>query len=62
MDIHENLHYFYVKNNHILDNTFLKWYLKYWYAMDLADRIYTYSIIDNDVNMVNLATISISCI
>ena len=53
VDIHENLHYFYVKNNHILDNSFLKWYLKYWYAMDLAEE-YTIHIIDNDVNMVTL--------
>ena len=53
IDIHEHLQYFYVKNNHILDNVFLKWYLKYWYFLDLEDD-YTLSIIDHNVKILKV--------
>jgi len=55
IDIHDHLHYFYVKDNHILDNIFLKWYIKYWFYLDLATE-YKINIIDENINMLSLDT------
>ena len=52
-EIHEFLHYFYLKENKILDTEFLKWYMKYWYKMKLEDN-YTLHIIDSDINLLTL--------
>jgi len=54
LDIHEHLHRFYLKDNHILDTVFLKWYLKFWFFFDLPAE-YAINIIDNDVNIFTLA-------
>ena len=53
MEIHDYLEYFYVDGNHILDPLFLKWYLKYWFQVDLSDN-YILHIIDTDVNIIEL--------
>jgi len=53
MEIHDYLEYFYVDGNHILDPLFLKWYMKYWFQVNLSDD-YTLHIIDTDVNIVEL--------
>ena len=53
VDIHEHLQQFYLKDNHILDPLFLKWYLKFWFFLDLPKE-YTVNIIDTDVNIFSL--------
>jgi len=40
---------FYIEGN-VLDHTFFKWYMKYWYSTDLKDD-YKLHIIDNSVNV-----------
>ena len=52
-EIHEFLHYFYLKENKILDTEFLKWYMEYWYKIKLADN-YKIHIIDHMVNIVTI--------
>lgn len=54
LDIHEHLQQFYLEDNHILDELFLKWYLKFWFFFDLPEE-YTINIIDNDVNIFTLS-------
>ena len=54
-EIHEYLHYFYLDGNKILDKAFLKWYMNYWYQMDLANT-YKLHIIDNNINIFTLGT------
>jgi len=55
VDIHEHLPQFYVQDNHILDELFLKWYMKFWFCLDLPVE-YTVNIIDNDVNIFILSS------
>ena len=50
MEIHQNLHYFFLKGNKIFDKNFLKWYMKYWFKKDLEEN-YKLHIIDNSVNI-----------
>ena len=52
-DIHEHLNLFYLEDNHILDAVFLKWYLKFWFFLDLPKE-YVINIIDKDVNIFTL--------
>lgn len=54
VDIHEHLQQFYLEDNHILDELFLKWYLKFWFFLDLPNQ-YTINVIDNDVNIFTLS-------
>ena len=53
VDIHEHLEHFYLEDNHILDAVFLKWYLKFWFFLDLPKE-YIINIIDKDVNIFTL--------
>ena len=50
IEIHENLHYFFLKNNKLFDKNFLKWYMKYWFKIELEDT-YKLHIIDNSINI-----------
>ena len=52
-DIQENLDFFFLEKNKILDKTFLEWYLKFFYDCDLNDD-YKLHIIDNNVNVITL--------
>jgi len=54
IEIHDYLDYFNIVGNHILDTLFLKWYMKYWYHINLTDD-YTLHIIDSDVNIIELS-------
>ena len=49
-EIHQEMPKFYIKNNKILDNTFLKWYLFKFMSMNIGDDYYLH-IIDKDINM-----------
>ena len=51
--IHKNLEGFYLKDNDLLDYTFLKWYVNTFHGIILADT-YKLSIIDSDINMFKL--------
>lgn len=53
LEIHEHLDHFYLEDNHILDKVFLKWYLKFWFFLDLPKE-YMIHIIDKDVNIFTL--------
>ena len=53
IDISEKLKYFYTKNNTILDNMFLKWFLYYYYDKKLLDT-YKLHIIDKDANIITM--------
>ena len=53
IDIGEKLKYFYTKNNTILDNMFLKWFLYYYYDEKLLDN-YKLHIIDKDANIITM--------
>ena len=57
-EIHEHLHYFYVKGNKLFDKNFLKWYLKYWFQVDLSDN-YILHIIDILLCHLELADLSL---
>ena len=50
IELQEHMEYFYLKDNKILDNIFLKWYLKYWYNIELEPD-YKLHIIDNQINI-----------
>lgn len=50
ISIHDNLDQFYLNNNKILDKNFLKWYLNYFYSMELSSD-YKLHIIDSDINI-----------
>jgi len=52
--IREHLHHFYIQKNVILDNQFLKWYLRRFYTEELADT-YVLHIIDNSVNVLSVS-------
>ena len=54
IDITTDIKRFYVINNNILDQTFIEWFLKKFNNIDLNDEHYTISIIDNNVNMIEL--------
>ena len=51
--IHKNLESFYVDDNDILDETFLKWYAKTFYDVTVSEN-YKLNIIDADINMFNI--------
>jgi len=53
IDIHKNLDQFYIAGSRILSKTFLEWYLKVWYDMELND-VYTLKIFDKDVNLFSI--------
>ena len=48
--IHKKLEGFYLEDNTLLDEAFLEWYVKTFYAIILDDK-YKLSVIDSDVNM-----------
>ena len=50
MSIHKKLEGFYLEDNTLLDESFLEWYVKTFYAIILDDN-YKLSVIDSDVNM-----------
>ena len=50
VDINEHLEQFYVNGNQILDITFLKWYLYYFYNIELNND-YKLDIIDSNIKM-----------
>ena len=50
IDINEHLEKFYVNGNQILDITFLKWYLYYFYNIELNND-YKLDIIDSNIKM-----------
>ena len=52
-DIQDNLDFFFLEENKILDKTFLMWYLKFFYDCDLKDD-YKLHIIDSNVNVIIL--------
>ena len=52
-EIHEYLPYFYLKGNKLFDKKFLKWYLDYWYKIDLEGE-YSLNIIDHEINIIQL--------
>jgi len=54
IEIHDYLDYFNIVGNHILDTTFLKWYMKYWYHINLTED-YMLHVIDADVNILELS-------
>tara|TARA_A100001011_G_scaffold400033_1_gene511856 strand:+ start:92 stop:697 length:606 start_codon:yes stop_codon:yes gene_type:complete len=49
IEINDNLKSFYLNGNIILDNIFMKWFMKYFYNKNIEK--YTISIIDENVNM-----------
>ena len=53
IDIHKYLDQFYTVGNSILSKSFLKWYLKSWYNIELCDE-YTLKIFDKDVNLFSI--------
>tara|TARA_Y100000389_G_scaffold203761_1_gene253332 strand:- start:5745 stop:6446 length:702 start_codon:yes stop_codon:yes gene_type:complete len=53
IDIGDNLECFYIKNNIILDNIFLKWFIYYYYDEKLLDT-YKLHIIDKDANIITM--------
>jgi len=53
IDIHKHLDHFYTVGNSILSKSFLRWYLKTWYNMELCDK-YTLKIFDKDVNLFSI--------
>ena len=57
IDIHHNLDKFYLKGNKILDTNFLKWYLSYFYKMELPEN-YELRIFDKDINLFDLGKIN----
>ncbi len=50
IDINEHLKFFYVNGNQILDIVFLKWYLYYYYNIEL-DTDYKLDIIDSNIKL-----------
>ena len=53
IDIHKHLDHFYTVGNRILSKSFLRWYLKSWYNIELCDK-YTLKIFDKDVNLFSI--------
>ena len=53
IDIHKHLDHFYTVGNSILSKSFLRWYLKSWYNIELCDK-YTLKIFDKDVNLFSI--------
>ena len=54
IDITNDIKPFYIINNTILDKTFVEWFLKTEKHIDLNNEEYVISIIDNNVNMIEL--------
>ena len=54
IDITKDIKPFYIINNTILDKTFVEWFLKTEKHIDLNNEEYVISIIDNNVNMIEL--------
>ena len=53
IEIQDNLDFFFLENNKILDKKFLLWYLNFFYNRDLQDD-YKLHIIDSSVNLITL--------
>lgn len=53
IDIYKHLDHFYTVGNSILSKSFLSWYLKSWYNIELCDK-YTLKIFDKDVNLFSI--------
>ena len=53
IEIQDELKYFYLEGNEILDKIFLKWYVKYWFHIDLKED-YKLQIIDSNVNIITM--------
>jgi hypothetical protein len=53
IDIHKHLDQFYIVGNSILSESFLRWYLKSWYNIELCNE-YTLKIFDKDVNLFSI--------
>ena len=53
IDIHKHLDQFYTVGNSILSKSFLRWYLKSWYNIELCYE-YTLKIFDKDVNLFSI--------
>ena len=54
LEIQEHLNHFYIVDNVILDSVFLKWYMDYWFSVQLAEK-YEVHIIDHNVNIFTLS-------
>lgn len=54
IDITNDMKPFYIINNTILDKTFVEWFLKTEKHIDLNNEEYVISLIDNNVNMIEL--------
>ena len=52
-DIHEHISKYYVENNVIFDEIFLKYYMKKWYNMEISNN-YKINIIDKDIKLLSL--------
>ena len=53
ISIHKNLKYFYVNDSFILDEKFIKWYMKTFYDVLVMEN-YKLSIIDSNINMLSI--------
>ena len=53
ISIHKNLKYFYVNDSFILDEKFIRWYMKTFYDVLVMEN-YKLSIIDSNVNMLSI--------
>ena len=54
MFLNNRIKFTYIINNTILDKTFVEWFLKTEKHIDLNNEEYVISIIDNNVNMIEL--------
>ena len=52
-DIHEHISKYYVTNNMIMDEIFMRYFMKHWYDVEL-DEDYKLKIIDKNVNLLTL--------
>ena len=52
-DIHEYISNYYVTNNIIMDEMFMKYFMKYWYDVEI-DSDYQLKIIDKNISLVTL--------
>jgi len=52
-DIHEHISKYYITNNVVMDEVFMKYFMKQWYDVELNGD-YELKIIDNNINLVTL--------
>jgi hypothetical protein len=52
-DIHEHISKYYITNNVVMDEIFMKYFMKQWYDVEL-DEDYELKIIDKNINLVTL--------